>query len=132
MSAVTRSALHKWEGVRAFALELPGAVEEYPWGPEDCVVKVDRKIFVFLGDVTGAFPPTVTVKLKDPALHAHAMSAPKAESAGYGLGKSGWVTVPLAEPGAPGAQVLCEWVEESYRTVALKRSVKVLDERRGG
>ena len=35
------------EKVRAFALSLPGAVEDHPWGED--VVKVRGKIFVFLG-----------------------------------------------------------------------------------
>ncbi|MDH6454445.1 hypothetical protein M2156_001215 [Streptomyces sp. SAI-149] len=45
--------------------------------------------------------------------HAHALTAPGAEPAGYGLGKAGWVRVPLAERGAPAAELLCDWVEES-------------------
>lgn len=37
--------------------------------------------------------------------------------------------MPLGEKGAPPLDVLCEWVEESYRTVALKRHLKELDAR---
>ncbi|MER7758499.1 MmcQ/YjbR family DNA-binding protein [Streptomyces sp. NPDC097619] len=120
-----------WERVRAFALGLPGAVQEFPWGPEDRVVKVNKKIFVFLGDVAGERPLSVTVKLKDEDVHGHAMTMPGAEPAGYGLGRSGWVSVPLAPAGAPSAAVLCEWVEESYRTVAPKSLVKEWDAGRG-
>ncbi|MFK0252526.1 MmcQ/YjbR family DNA-binding protein [Streptomyces sp. NPDC090445] len=129
MEVRVKAALRKWEAVREFALGLPEAVEEFPWGPEDCVVKVNKKIFVFLGSTDGPQPVGLSVKLKDEALHGHAMSAPGAEPTGYGLGRSGWVSVPLEEQGAPSAQVLCEWVEESYRTVALKRQVKELDVR---
>ncbi|MEU6214214.1 MmcQ/YjbR family DNA-binding protein [Streptomyces sp. NPDC090085] len=125
-----RSGVRTWEAVREFALGLPEAVEEFPWGPEDCVVKVNKKIFVFLGNTDGPQSPGLSVKLKDEVLHGHAMAAPGAEPTGYGLGRSGWVSVPLAEKGAPPVQVLCEWVEESYRTVALKRHVKELDARR--
>ncbi|MEU8774403.1 MmcQ/YjbR family DNA-binding protein [Streptomyces sp. NPDC048606] len=124
-----KAAVRKWETVREFALGLPEAVEEFPWGPEDCVVKVNKKIFVFLGNTDGPRPPGLSVKLKDEALHGHAMTAPGAEPTGYGLGRAGWVSVPLGEKGAPPAEVLCEWVEESYRTVALKRHLKVLDAR---
>ncbi|MBT2541297.1 MmcQ/YjbR family DNA-binding protein [Streptomyces sp. ISL-44] len=127
--ALMKAAVRKWEAVREFARGLPEAVEEYPWGPEDCVVKVNKKIFVFLGNADGPQPPGLSVKLKDEALHGHAMAAPGAEPSGYGLGRSGWVSVPLGEKGAPSALVLCEWVEESYRTVALKRHVKELDAR---
>ncbi|MFD3694769.1 MmcQ/YjbR family DNA-binding protein [Streptomyces sp. NPDC058646] len=125
------AAVRKWEAVREFALGLPEAWEDHPWGPEDCVTKVNKKIFVFLGTVDGPQQPGLSVKLKDEALHGHAMTAPGAAPSGYGLGRSGWVSVPLGEKGTPSVEVLCEWVEESYRTVALKRQVKELDARTG-
>ncbi|OEV04069.1 MmcQ/YjbR family DNA-binding protein [Streptomyces oceani] len=109
-----REALRAREAVRAFALELPEAVEEFPWG-EDAVAKVNRKIFVFLGGVRGGHAPRVTVKLRDPDAHAHALSFPAAAPSGYGLGRSGWVTIPLAGREAPAVDLLCDWVLESYR-----------------
>ncbi|MER7461419.1 MmcQ/YjbR family DNA-binding protein [Streptomyces sp. NPDC097981] len=124
-----KAAVRKWEAVREFARRLPEAAEEFPWGPEDCVVKVNKKIFVFLGNADGPLSPGLSVKLKDEALHGHAMTAPGAEPTGYGLGRAGWVSVPLGEKGAPSLEVLCEWVEESYRTVALKRHLRELDAR---
>ncbi|GAA2761608.1 hypothetical protein GCM10010103_06490 [Streptomyces paradoxus] len=123
--AVPRNALKKWEKVRAFALELPDAVEEFPWG--ESVAKVNKKVFVFLGVQDGSYPLGVTVKLKDETAHAHALACPGAEPAGYGLGKAGWVYVPLEQQGAPTAEVLCDWVEESYRVIAPKRLIVVLD-----
>ncbi|EPD67166.1 MmcQ/YjbR family DNA-binding protein [Streptomyces sp. HGB0020] len=123
--AVTRNALKKWEKVRAFALGLPGAAEEFPWG--ESVAKVNKKVFVFLGVDDGSYPLGVTVKLKDEAAHAHALTFPGAEPAGYGLGRAGWVRVPLEEQGAPAAELLCDWVEESYRAIAPKRLTAQLD-----
>ncbi|MFI1721682.1 MmcQ/YjbR family DNA-binding protein [Streptomyces sp. NPDC020489] len=125
--AVPRNALKKWEKVRAFALAMPGAVEEFPWG--ESVAKVDKKVFVFLGVADGTWPLGLTVKLKGDEAHAHALSCPGAEPAGYGLGKAGWVRVPLAEAGAPAAGLLCEWVEESYRVIAPRRLTAELDGR---
>ncbi|WP_328844179.1 MmcQ/YjbR family DNA-binding protein [Streptomyces sp. NBC_00258] len=125
--APTKTALKKWEKVREFALGLPGAVEEFPWG--ESVAKVNKKVFVFLGVGDGSYPLGVTVKLKDEVAHAHALSSPGAEPAGYGLGKAGWVRVPLEEKGAPAAELLCDWVEESYRTIAPKRLIAELDAR---
>jgi predicted DNA-binding protein (MmcQ/YjbR family) len=113
------------ERVRAFALGLPGAVEEFPWG--ESVIKVNKKIFVFLGVDDGSHPPGITVKLKDEQAHEHARSAPGAAPAGYGLGKAGWVSVPLGRAGVPGAGVLCDWVEESYRVIAPKKLIAELD-----
>ncbi|MFF7765422.1 MmcQ/YjbR family DNA-binding protein [Streptomyces massasporeus] len=123
--AVPRNALKKWEKVRAFALGLPDAVEEFPWG--ESVAKVNKKVFVFLGVQDGSYPLGVTVKLKDETAHAHALACPGAEPAGYGLGKAGWVSIPLEQQGAPTAEVLCDWVEESYRVIAPKRLIVVLD-----
>ncbi|MCB5906019.1 MmcQ/YjbR family DNA-binding protein [Streptomyces pinistramenti] len=113
------------ERIRGYALRLPGASEEFPWG--ESVVKVNDKVFVFLRAEDDGGPLRVTLKLKDPEAHAHALSAPGAEPAGYGLGKAGWVTVPLAERGAPPAELLCDWVEESYRVIAPKRLIAELD-----
>lgn len=125
--AVAASALKKWEKVREFALALPGAAEEFPWG--ESVAKVDKKVFVFLGVDDGSYPLGVTVKLKDDTAHAHALTAPGAEPAGYGLGKAGWVSIPLEPKGAPSAELLCDWVEESYRAIAPKRLIADLDAR---
>jgi predicted DNA-binding protein (MmcQ/YjbR family) len=125
--AVAASALKKWEKVRGFALGLPGAAEEFPWG--ESVAKVGKKVFVFLGVDDGSYPLGLTVKLTDDTAHAHALTAPGAEPAGYGLGKSGWVSIPLEREGAPSAELLCDWVEESYRTIAPKRLIADLDAR---
>ncbi|ARX87787.1 MmcQ/YjbR family DNA-binding protein [Streptomyces alboflavus] len=123
----SKAALAKWERVRGFALGLPGATEEFPWG--ETVAKVHKKVFVFLGVDDGSYPMGVTVKLTDEAAHAHALTAPGAEPAGYGLGRSGWVSIPLEAKGAPAADLLCDWVEESYRTIAPKKRVAELEER---
>ena len=58
--------------------------------------------------------------------HAHALAIDGAEPTGYGLGKAGWVTVPVRGPGV-SLGVLRDWVEESYRIVAPKRLVAELD-----
>ncbi|MET8137945.1 MmcQ/YjbR family DNA-binding protein [Streptomyces sp. NPDC005251] len=126
--AVSKNALKKWQKVREFALGLPGATEEFPWG--ETVAKVNKKVFVFLGLEDGSYPLGLTVKLKDEAAHAHALTSPGAEPAGYGLGKAGWVRVPMEEQGAPAAELLCDWVEESYRVIAPKKLIAELDQRR--
>ena len=103
----------------AFALSFPGAYEDHPWGEE--VAKVRGKIFVFLGQPTSR---RMTVKLDES--HGHALSVEGAEPTGYGLGKAGWVTVPLRAPGVD-LELLRDWIEESYRIVAPKRLVADLD-----
>ncbi|MFE9444177.1 MmcQ/YjbR family DNA-binding protein [Streptomyces sp. NPDC006602] len=125
--AVPKNALKKWRKARDFALGLPGVTEEFPWG--ETVAKVNKKVFVFLGVDDGSHPLGLTVKLKEEAAHAHALTCPGAEPAGYGLGKAGWVSVPLERQGAPAAELLCDWVEESYRAIAPKRLTAELDAR---
>jgi predicted DNA-binding protein (MmcQ/YjbR family) len=105
--------------VRDFALSLPGAFEDQPWGED--VVKVRGKVFVFLG---GSTSRRMTVKLDES--HQHALSIEGAEPTGYGLGPSGWVTVPLRAHGVTIA-LLRDWVEESYRIVTPRRLVAELD-----
>jgi predicted DNA-binding protein (MmcQ/YjbR family) len=105
--------------VLAFALSLPDTAEDQPWGED--VVKVRGKIFVFLGPRRSR---RITVKLAES--HAHALAIDGAQPTGYGLGKAGWVTVPLRSPGT-SLDVLRDWVEESYRIVAPKRLVAELD-----
>ena len=66
----------------------------------------------------------MTVKLDES--HGHALAIEGAEPTGYGLGKSGWVTVPLRAPGVT-LDLLRDWIEESYRIVAPKRLVVELN-----
>jgi predicted DNA-binding protein (MmcQ/YjbR family) len=110
--------------LRTFALSLPGAVEDFPWG--ESVVKVNGKIFVFLGSESAAGPRRLTIKLVES--HGHALSIEGAELTGYGLGRSGWVTVPLRASGVT-VDLLRDWIEESFRIVAPRRLVAELDAR---
>ncbi len=79
--------------ILAFALSFPETAEDRPW-EDDVVVKVRGKIFVFAGP---AGSKRGSVKLAES--HAHALAIAGAEPTGYGLGKAGWVTVPLRAPG---------------------------------
>jgi predicted DNA-binding protein (MmcQ/YjbR family) len=109
------------ENVLAFALSFPETTQEQPW-EDDVVVKVRGKIFVFAGPARSR---RMSVKLVES--HAHALAIDGAEPTGYGLGRSGWVTVPYRAPGVSLA-LLRDWVEESYRIVAPKRLLARLDE----
>jgi predicted DNA-binding protein (MmcQ/YjbR family) len=106
-----------------FALSFPGAWLDHPW--EEDVAKVGKKVFVFLGTEDYEHPG-MTVKLDES--HDQALSVPGAEPTGYGLGRSGWVTVSFRDT-TPPLQVLKDWVEESYRRVAPKQLVAELDRR---
>lgn len=104
--------------LRAFALGLPDAWEDHPWG--DSVVKVGKKIFVFLGtDAGAAADAAVHLSLKLPESHEEALALPFTEPTSHGLGRGHWVTIHA--PADWPAEMLCDWIEESYRAVAPKR-----------
>jgi predicted DNA-binding protein (MmcQ/YjbR family) len=109
--------------VARFALGLPGAWEDHPW--EETVAKVGKKVFVFFGSKASPTWPSMTVKLVES--HDQAMAIPGTEPTGYGLGKSGWVTIPFRSKLLPPLGVLTDLVEESYRLVAPKKLVAELD-----
>jgi predicted DNA-binding protein (MmcQ/YjbR family) len=104
-----------------FALGFPGAWLDHPW--DEDVVKVGKKVFVFFG-MEEMDEPLLTVKLDDS--HDQALAVDGAEPTGYGLGRAGWVTIPL-RPTTPPAAVLEDWIDESYRRVAPRRLVSELD-----
>ena len=120
--AVSRGSTH--DKVKAFALSLPGAYEDHPWG--ETVVKVNKKVFVFLGHEETPAERGMAVKLMDS--HDQALMVPGARPTGYGLGRAGWVDVPMRK--GPPLAVLKDWVEESYRIVAPKKLVAKLDAER--
>ena len=106
-----------------FALSLPDAWADSPWG--DRVVKVRKKIFVFLSSADSD-DPGLTVKL--PESRDHGLSFEGASLPGYGLGKAGWVTIRVDGVPKAAREVLFDFIEESYRTIAPKTLVKQLDE----
>lgn len=107
--------------LREFALTFPGAFEDFPWG-DGPVAKVGKKIFVFFGS---AEDPRISVKLPDSAEEARSVVG--AKPTGYGLGRSGWVDLPVAGPAAPSRELVEDWIEESYRAVAPKKLIAELD-----
>ena len=107
--------------LRRYALGLPGAHEDFPWG--ESVVKVGKKVFVFLGRSGSAL--SLSVKL--PSSNLLALDLPFASPTGYGLARGGWVTAQFAKGDSPPLDLLRQWVEESYRAVAPRRLVKQLD-----
>lgn len=104
-----------------FALTLPEAYEDRPWG--ETVVKVRAKIFLFLGEA----PDTIALTVKLPRSHGYALSLPYAKPTGYGLGKSGWVSLQTTDPTLLEASLLKEWIVESYRAVAPKKLAVLVD-----
>lgn len=119
-----------WDEVRAFALALPYAVENFPWG--ESVLKIDYPpgrlgrdgleagpMFVWLGRREAA---AISVKLV--ASYDEAVSKGNARPTSMsGLGRWGWLTIPLHAE----FDLLYDWVEESYRTVAPRKLIAEWD-----
>lgn len=103
------------------ALAYPGAYEDFPWGER--VVKVGKKIFVFLGMVGDR----LRVGLKLPESADAALALPFAERTGYNLGKSGWITATFSETDEIPLPVLLDWLDESYRAIAPKKLIRELE-----
>ncbi len=102
--------------IKEHGLCLPEAWEDHPWG--ETALKVRKKAFVFMGVFEGRF--SMSVKLPVSAADALA-SWPGATPTGYGLGKHGWVSLPVEAGQADvDLDVLVAYVEESYRAVAPK------------
>ena len=101
----------------AYALTLPGATEDHPWG--ETAIKVAKKVFVFLG--MPGVEVSVTTKLPESGMAALAL--PFAEPTGYGLGKSGWVTFRFGPKEPVPLDLLRQFIDESYRAVAPKKLV---------
>lgn len=98
-----------------FALGLPEAHEDLPWGER--VVKVNKKVFVFLGR---DMDPHFGLGVKLPVSRLSALRMPFTEPTGYGLGKSGWVSSKLDDKSQASYEMLREWVLESYCAIAPK------------
>lgn len=118
--------MNLYDELLSYALSLPEAWEDHPWG--DTVVKVRKKIFLFLGQDDGG---AARLSIKLSSSHGHAMSVRGATPTGYGLGKAGWVSLTVGSDG-PGFDLLSDWVDESYRLVAPKRLAALLDGREDG
>jgi hypothetical protein len=112
--------LAAWRSLRLFALGLPEAYEDFPWG--ESVAKVNKKVFVFLGtEPTTDSGLGLTVKL--PLSATDALHLPVATPSSYGLGKYGWVTLRFLPDSQAPVELLCDWRLESYCAVAPKHLV---------
>jgi predicted DNA-binding protein (MmcQ/YjbR family) len=113
--------------LRGFGLALPGAHEDFPWGER--VLKVRGKVFVFLGRDENA-DGELGFSVKLPASGEALLALPFATPTGYGLGKSGWVSVTCSSAQPLPLELMQQWIEESYRAVAPRKLVAELDRQR--
>ena len=96
--------------LRKLCLSFPGAYEDFPFGPETSVFRVERKLFAL--SALAASPLKVSLKC-EPELAAELRgSYPDAVVPGYHLNKRHWNTV-LCDGALPDAMVR-DMVEDSY------------------
>ena len=110
-----------FEALRAFGLAMPEANEDFPWG--HTALKVRGKTFAWLDESEGRL--SLTVKL--PVSRDFALVFDFAEPAGYGLGRSGWITCRFPPGEAADLDLLQRWIAESYRAVAPKSVLAKLE-----
>lgn len=118
MTKISAASRKLWKELREFALGLPGAYEDHPWG--ESVAKVNKKVFVFMGTESG-HEKGFGMSVKLPESNGLALTLPFTEPTGYGLGKGGWVSVYFVADDLPPADMMKEWILESYRAIAPKK-----------
>ncbi len=106
--------------LEAIVADLPEAerVDIEAWDGQP-TFRVRNKNFVF----TDIEASSMSVKLPKEEAAAVVASVPGAEPTGYGLGRHGWVSVPVTQDGDGWDQVT-EWVRTSYTLVAPKKLAK--------
>ena len=103
------------QAIRVAALAYPEVTEDRPWDHPAFKIR-GKKAFVFMGEQAD----TLSISLKLPESHEFANDLPFCKPTGYGLGKSGWVSVTLTADMDLPIDALIEWIDESYRAVATK------------
>ncbi|MDA0160465.1 MmcQ/YjbR family DNA-binding protein [Solirubrobacter ginsenosidimutans] len=107
-------------GLRAWCLQQPGTVEDFPFGPEHSVFKVSGKMFAV--SALERRPLEVSVKC-EPELAQAFRGSYHAVRPGYHLNKRHWNTVTL--DGSLPEQLVRDMIEDSYDLVVSSMSARV-------
>ena len=110
------------KALRTWCLEQPGAIEEFPFGPETSVFKVARKIFAI--SALDRAPLNVSVKCKPELAIALRRSYP-AIRPGYHLNKRHWNTITL--DGSLPEPLVRDLIEDSYDLIVSALPARVRD-----
>ncbi len=108
------------EEAREYALTLPGATEDMPYGPDWLVFRIGGKIFMHIW--LEAPQPAIAIKL-EPDMAAALRDRYDDVRPAYHLNKTHWSDV-LIENTFENAQ-LREWIRHSYELVYSKLPKKV-------
>jgi predicted DNA-binding protein (MmcQ/YjbR family) len=102
--------------LRAACLDMPGAEETFPFGPENSVFKVEGKIFA-ISRLDRASPLRISLKC-EPGLAEQLRAGHPAITPGYHLNKRHWNTVAL-DGSLPDAMVR-DMIEDSYDLIVAR------------
>lgn len=105
--------------LRSWCLQMPGAVETFPFGPETSVFRVADKGRIFALSALAGAPLKVSVKA-DPEIVTGMQRSYEAAGPGYHLNKTHWMTITLGGD-LPDA-LLRDLIEDSYDLVKPKRA----------
>jgi len=108
--------------LRKLCLEFEGAYEDFPFGPEHSVFKVEKKLFAI--SALRSSPLKVSLKCEPELASQLRASYPDSVAPGYHLNKRHWNTV-LCDGSLPDAMVR-DMVEDSYDLIvaAMPRAVR--------
>ena len=110
--------------LRKLCLGFPGAYEDFPFGPESSVFKVEGKLFAI--SALRSSPLKVSLKCEPELALSLRATYPDAVAPGYHLNKRHWNTV-LCDGALPDDMVR-DMVEDSYDLIvsAMPRAVREL------
>jgi predicted DNA-binding protein (MmcQ/YjbR family) len=98
--------------LRAACAAMPGAVEEFPFGPEAAVFKVGGKMFALVP--VDSDPGRITLKCELDLATELRRTYP-AVVPGYHMNKKHWNTITC--DGSIPEDLVVEWIEDSYDLV---------------
>ena len=109
--------------LRKLCLSFPGAYEDFPFGPNASVFKVEGKLFAI--SLLRSAPLRVSLKCEPELAEQLRGSYPDAVTPGYHLNKRHWNTV-LCSEGAVSDEMVRDMVEDSYDLIvaAMPRRVQ--------
>jgi predicted DNA-binding protein (MmcQ/YjbR family) len=102
--------------LRRACLEMPGAEETFPFGPENSVFKVEGKIFA-ISPLRRENPLRISLKC-EPGLAEQLRAGHAAITPGYHLNKRHWNTVVL-DGSIPDA-IVRDMIEDSYDLIVAR------------
>ncbi len=104
------------EELRDYCLSRPGAEEDFPFGPDTLVYKINGKIFLLAG--LDQNPVQFNVKC-DPEKAVQLREEYSCILPGYHMNKKHWNTI-IAD-GSVSNDLLKEWIDESFELVGVKK-----------